>query len=394
MKHIAIVLAALVLLGCEATPVQNAGEIRTNTKLNAGIQLPIDVSVAYYVDKSKPESKINFYGSLEEATDLVTKDIFSTSEPLTSTSDFDYLIQLGAVSDWDFMWGGYDSDLKITIKNRQGETLFSREVVSKASGAGGFYDLNAVYNAFAKSIKENLIEFLNTNGSNLVVPASQHVEAFSIKDFFENVTPEASGTGFYIDNEGTIVTAAHVVAECIFVEVNHKGQTFTADVAKSSNLLDLAVLTTDYSNPESISIDKSVEPSLGKQMFATGFPLSNLLSDYPSMTLGNVTSQGGLKGAKGSFQFSAPIQPGNSGGAVVDFKGHLLGVVSGTLNQSMMLSESGTTSQNVNFAIDTSLLTKFLDNGGFNYSAQENAPDFEAASKAAVEYTNQVLCYQ
>ncbi|GEA12633.1 serine protease [Alteromonas sp. KUL49] len=393
MKQIAIVLAALVLLGCEATPVQNAGDIKTNTKLNAGIQLPIDVSVAYYVDKSKPDSKINFYGTLEEATDLVTKDLFATSEPLNSKSDFDYLIQLGAVSDWDFMWGGYESDLKITIKNRKGETIFSREVESKASGTGGFYDINAVYNAFAKSIKENLIHFLNRSSSNLVVPESDQAIAFSVKDFFEDISPEASGTGFYIDGEGTIVTAAHVVSECIFIEVKHKGQTFTADIAKSSDLLDLAVLTTDYANPQSVSINKSVEASLGKQLFATGFPLSNLLSDYPSMTLGNVTSQGGLKGAKGSFQFSAPIQPGNSGGAVVGFKGQLLGVVSGTLNQAMMLSESGTTSQNVNFAIDNVLLTKFLDNGGFSYSAQEDAPDFESASKSAVEYTNQVLCY-
>jgi len=394
MKHILIVLTALVLLGCEATPVQNAGQIKTKTKLNANINLPLSVSVAYHVDKSTPENKINFYGKLEDATELVTQGLFEGSEKLTATSDFDYLIQLAAVSDWDFMWGGYESDLMIVVKNRRGETVFKRNVESKASGTGGFYDLNAVYNAFAKSIKENLYDFLNTSGNNLMVSDADKASEISIKAFFDDINPEGTGTGFYIDNNGTLVTAAHVVSECILVEVNHKGQTYTADIGKKSALLDLAVLTTDYSNTHSISISKDTPISLGKPLFATGFPLSNLLSDYPSLTVGNVTSQGGLKGAQGSFQFSAPVQPGNSGGAVVDYKGQLLGVVSGSLNQAMMLSEAGTTSQNVNFAIDTSLLATFLDNGGFAYSANTASPNFEEASKNAVEYTNQVLCYK
>jgi len=105
MKHILIVLIAFALLGCEATPVQNAGQIKTKTKLNTNINLPLSVSVAYHVDKSTPDNKINFYGKLEDTTELVTQGIFERSEKLSSTSDFDYLIQLAAVSDWDFMWG-------------------------------------------------------------------------------------------------------------------------------------------------------------------------------------------------------------------------------------------------------------------------------------------------
>ena len=76
MKKIAVVLISLILLGCEATPVQNASQVKTKSKLNPDIQLPLDVSVAYYVDKSKPDRKINFYGKLEEAAELVVKDFF------------------------------------------------------------------------------------------------------------------------------------------------------------------------------------------------------------------------------------------------------------------------------------------------------------------------------
>lgn len=394
MKKLVVMLISLILLGCEATPVQNAAQVKTKSKLNANIQLPLDVTAAFYVDKSTPERKINFYGKLEEATELVMKDFFTSSEQLTSSSNFDYLIQLGAVSDWDYVWGGYESELELVIKNRSGDIVFKRQVQSSASGTGGVYDFNAVYNAFVKSVKELLIEFVNSQERNLVATAAESATPITIKAFFDDMSPAGSGTGFYIDKNGTLVTAAHVVSECILVEVKHKGQTYAANIAKSSELLDLAVLTTDYQNPQSISIRDELEVTLGKPLFATGFPLSNLLSDYPSLTVGNVTSQGGLKGARGSFQFSAPVQPGNSGGAVVDYSGQLLGVVSGSLNQRMMLNSAGTTSQNVNFAIGTSLLAKFLTKGGFSFSASEPAPNFEEASKLAVEYTNQVLCYK
>jgi hypothetical protein len=88
------------------------------------------------------------------------------------------------------------------------------------------------------------------------------------------------------------------------------------------------------------------------------------------------------------------VQPGNSGSALVDYNGQLIGVVSGSLNQAMMLSESGNTAQNVNFAIESDLLAKFLDKGGFSYVSHDEQTNFEEASKSAVEYTNQVLCYK
>jgi hypothetical protein len=84
----------------------------------------------------------------------------------------------------------------IVVKNRRGETVFKRNVESKASGAGGFYDLNAVYNAFAKSIKENLYDFLNTSGNNLIVSDADKASEISIKAFFDDINPEGTGTGF------------------------------------------------------------------------------------------------------------------------------------------------------------------------------------------------------
>lgn len=259
--------------------------------------------------------------------------------------------------------------------------------------------MNAIYNAFAKSLKEVLIEFINRNQASILATASETTgqtqpTKVAIKDLFDNLTPSNSGTGFFINFAGQSVTASHVVNDCIFIELQHKGEVFNAELIHDSQLLDLAVLNVDYSNSHAVTINEQASSNLGKQVFVTGYPLSGILSDYPSLTVGNISSKGGLKGSKGYFQFSAAIQPGNSGGAITDYQGHLMGVVSSTLNQAMMLKQSGTTAQNLNFGIETSMLQRFLNKHEVNYNQGKSDSNFEIASADAVEYSNQILCYK
>lgn len=390
-----LVPITLFLLGCEATAVKNTAQIKTKVKLAKNITLPIQARVAYHVDKFTPENKVNFYGKLEEAAELVTKDMFQSAEELTSTSDFDYLIKLKASSDWDRMWGGWDSDLQFTVVDRQGEVVFSKTTKSKGSGTTGLYDMNAVFNAFAISLKELHNDFLNRKYQQIAANTeAARKTPLSIKKLFDGIEPQNSGTGFFINEQGSSLTAMHVVDECIFIEMQHKGQVYDAKLVAGSNLLDLAVLKADYKNQKFAAINENSQASLGKQVFVTGYPLSGILADYPSLTVGNVSSRGGLKGSKGYFQFSAPIQPGNSGGAITDYKGNLVGVVSSSLNQAMMLKQSGTTAQNVNFGVDNQLLLSFLDKNDVNYLKSTGNSNFEQASADAVEYSNQILCYK
>ncbi|MGA2288490.1 trypsin-like serine protease, partial [Bradyrhizobium sp.] len=77
---------------------------------------------------------------------------------------------------------------------------------------------------------------------------------------------------------------------------------------------------------------------------------------------------------------SAPIQPGNSGGPVVDQSGNVIGVV-----VSYLGSHAKSAAQNVNFAIKVNVLTEFLDSHGVPYStgASDNPlHGFELAEKA------------
>ena len=61
------------------------------------------------------------------------------------------------------------------------------------------------------------------------------------------------------------------------------------------------------------------------------------------------------------FQISVPVQPGNSGGALVDERGNVIGIVSAKLDAGAALAASGALPENVNYAVKSSLLLSFLE---------------------------------
>jgi serine protease Do len=69
----------------------------------------------------------------------------------------------------------------------------------------------------------------------------------------------------------------------------------------------------------------------------------------------------GLRQNSGQMQISAPVQPGNSGGPVLDATGNVVGVVVSKLNTLGVASVTGDIAQNVNFAIKASVAKNFLD---------------------------------
>jgi len=61
------------------------------------------------------------------------------------------------------------------------------------------------------------------------------------------------------------------------------------------------------------------------------------------------------------FKISVPVQPGNSGGALVDERGNVIGIVSAKLDASVALAATGSLPENVNYAVKSSLLLSFLE---------------------------------
>ena len=201
------------------------------------------------------------------------------------------------------------------------------------------------------------------------------------------------GSGVLVSNDGKVLTAAHVVHDCASVDVHYGKDSVAVTTTANSALLDLAVLETHANSEHFLSLRDHAE--LGESVINVGFPLQTLMTDAPTVTRGTLSSRAGLSGSVGQFQFSAPIQPGASGGPVVDVRGNVLGVAVGTLNASELL-KSGVLPQNVNFALESRYVEKFLQQHSVLFtegSADAHAPG-EVSIDEVLPAVVSIKCYQ
>ena len=91
------------------------------------------------------------------------------------------------------------------------------------------------------------------------------------------------------------------------------------------------------------------------------FPISGCKGSRPKFARGEIASLSGAGDDARYFQISVPVQPGNSGGALVDERGNVVGVVSAKLNAAAALSASGALPENVNYAVKSGYLLSFLE---------------------------------
>ena len=177
----------------------------------------------------------------------------------------------------------------------------------------------------------------------------------------------ANGSGLILSKDGYIVTNSHVVTskektvKNIGVEFNYKDEikTFNAKVVKNDFINDLAIIKIDDKNFKGLTevipfSVKKEEAELGEEVFALGYPLAlNLMGTDIKFTDGRISSKTGFKGNISTYQSTAPIQPGSSGGPLFDFNGNLLGINSSGLSKEI--------ADNVSYTIKTSYLKTLLN---------------------------------
>jgi S1-C subfamily serine protease len=176
----------------------------------------------------------------------------------------------------------------------------------------------------------------------------------------------SSGTGIAVSTEGHILTNSHVVHGAKFVSVTFGGEVLPATVVREDAQNDLAILKVERRTiPLAFRDDGRIRS--GDPVTIIGFPLSAILSKEPHVTTGSVTALSGIKDDARFLQVSAPVQPGNSGGPVLDDSGRVIGVTVAQLDALKLALVTGTVPQNVNFAIKASIAKAFLDAVGVNY---------------------------
>lgn len=171
-----------------------------------------------------------------------------------------------------------------------------------------------------------------------------------------------SGSGFAL-NQGHIVTNYHVVEEAKTILIKGiKGDFQTelrAKVVATDKVNDIAILKIDderFKGFGTIPYKVKREMSdVGESVWALGYPMTDVMGEEVKFTDGKISSRTGIQGDMSVYQISVPIQPGNSGGALFDNNGNIVGITSSGLNRETFNSE------NVNYAIKTSYLYNLIE---------------------------------
>lgn len=203
-----------------------------------------------------------------------------------------------------------------------------------------------------------------------------------------------SGSGFFVDKKGHIVTNAHVTRKCGSVTVAYKGQLHQAQVKEEDDLDDLALIETQI-KPDDIARIARDLPTQGDDVFVLGFPLATVFNNELIATTGTVSALQIDLDEDNFLMFTAPIQPGNSGGPLLTDRGTVIGVVTATLNNIPQLSKNGHVPQGTNFGVDRGKLLMFLGRNKIDYGTRlfhwrKSAQKIFAESK---DFVVQVNCH-
>mgnify|MGYP001010201712 CR=1 FL=1 len=195
----------------------------------------------------------------------------------------------------------------------------------------------------------------------------------------------AFGSGFFISEDGMIISNAHVVkgASSIIVRTIND-ETFKAKILVTDEKNDIAIL-----QPlESQKVTKwlTLSPfrkgaNLGEKIRIIGYPLSDLLGKQPRVTEGIISAEVGLLDDPTRFQVSASIQPGNSGGPILNDDYQVVGIATEKLSDLYAVRKTGSIPQNVNFGVKADY-ARMLFSSGIEKSIAVNAFKVESLKDA------------
>lgn len=200
-----------------------------------------------------------------------------------------------------------------------------------------------------------------------------------------NTKKLTQGSGFFLNKEGYVVTNHHVIENLneVFIQLQDK-KNIPAKVLFRDKLNDLALLKPikNYQPTYWFNI-LNKKPLIGSNINVIGYPLTDVLGSDVRITQGIVSSEKGIKGDNRQFQISAPIQPGNSGGPIINSQLELVGIATARLSDKYLLEYMNIIPQNINFGVTSIKLHQLLKKYNIN-NPKSNITTLQDATKATV----------
>ena len=170
----------------------------------------------------------------------------------------------------------------------------------------------------------------------------------------------ASGSGFYVSVKGHIITNQHVIDGCEEVKVHQNGDAVLAKRIAEDFKNDLALLKASKT-PEYVFGFTQDNPYPLQDITVAGFPFGQAVSSTLKFTQGIISSVAGLSNDYSQIQIDAALQPGNSGGPILDEYGNIVGIAVAKLDQIKTLEDYGVIPENTNFGIKSSVARSMME---------------------------------
>ena len=227
---------------------------------------------------------------------------------------------------------------RITITVTYPESYIRRSsVVDVEKGKNYYFMINSSYTAYETNEEswnatsaafKRVIKFEENQGDMIVKGGNPDEDGDGPKQ----------GTGFLISKKGYVLTNYHVISNTKTIQVKGVGGDFSTlygvDVVAVDVNNDLALLK--FKNPNILfdeipfSISKT-SSGQGSKAFVLGYPLASAMGEEIKLTDGLISAKSGFKGGLSNYQFSAPVQPGNSGSPLFNENGDVIGIASSKL---------------------------------------------------------------
>ena len=399
LQCVIMAIVCLLVVGC-ANMAINPNKLPKGVTLNKDVVLPVDLDLTVYIPSrifsghytpKYSTNRVEYGNAMHRGFQAVSNNFFPNLRYKQSNNNGKYGLFLDIDPDWNYQNNKINLTFDYKVLDSNAKVIYSN-TQSFSENLSYQFQEDSFHNAAVRVTQLMYVDIVNNLKPNKsTFPTIGFVSKVPNAMLANFEQPVLIGTGFKLNNNGAVLTANSNVRHCLVVKIKDHDQLIDTHLLASSNLLDLAVLSTEKTFNDYLSLSEA-DLKLGQQVTTVSYNKKDNGS-ASSLSFGNINSLDGIQGSKGLYQFSAAIAPESKGGALLNSAGNVIGILNGDLNTEY-LADTHHISKNVYFAMKNEYLRKFLELKSIPYSTAKTDPESDGVIEKAMTSILQVNCYQ